>query len=476
MTDIVKPALTVVRDSATQNGHSRDIPTSLDEPLYPLTDLGNAERLVHRHGDDLRFVAPADKWRYWDGTRWHLDVTGEFERRAKETIRSIYKEAEAIADPDRRKKAWKHAESSEGGSRLGHLRTWATREASVAVEPDLFDRDPWLLNCPNGTLDLRTLTLREHQRQDYLTRVAGVSYQSDMAAPLFGAFLDRVFAGNDRLIEFLQRAIGYSLTGLTAERALFFLYGLGANGKSLLMKIVRHVLGDYAKTARPEAFMVKPSGEIPNELASLAGARLVSTTEVEEGTRLAESLVKQITGGDQVSARFLRAEFFDFEPTMKIWMMGNHKPGVRGADLAMWERILTVPFDVTIPKDERDPFLFDKLKREAAQILAWAVEGCRLWQIHGLDPPPEVLAATEEYRAEVDVLSQFLEEYCELVHSAVTPAAMLYAAYAEWCKEAGERQWTQQLFGRKLHERGLESDRHNKLRVWLGVGLKAGRS
>lgn len=440
-------------------------------PLYPLTDLGNAERFVARHGADSRYVGEWGRWLIWNGSHWAPDTTGAVGRRAKDTVRAIYAEAAGIEDADRRQDTWKHAVRSENGGRIRQLIERAQDEEAVASTPGAFDTDPMLMTCANGTLDLRTGSLREHRRDDLISKAVAVPYRADAEAPLWRASLHRWMGGNERLLAFLQRAAGYSLTGLTGEEVLFFCFGTGRNGKSRFIGALQHVMGDYARTLRPEALMVTQGTAIPNEIAALVGVRLVSTIEIEEGARLAESLVKQLTGGDRVSARFMRAEFFDFQPRMKIWMAGNHKPNVRGTDRAIWERILTIPFTVTIPQAERDRDLAEKLRQEGPGIFAWMVEGCLQWQEQGLDPPAEVRAATDEYRSEMDVLGMFLGDCCEVRYEAVVPATALYDRYREWCKGAGEREWSQQLFGRKLAEHGFQKDRQGQTRVWQGLDV-----
>lgn len=439
---------------------------------YPLTDTGNAERFAHWHGKDALHCGPWNKWVVWDSRRFTIDTTQEVNRRATDTVRKIHLETALLEDGEQRAKLARHAYQSENETRIRALLKRA--ESLLAVSPDVFDADPMLFNCGNGTVDLRTGELRAHNRDNRLTKCSPVRYDPQAKAPIWEAFLDRVMDRNARLIGFLQRLAGYCLTALTVEQVLAFLYGTGRNGKSVFINTLQYVMGDYARSTRPETLMVKHGNDIPNDIAALVGARLVATIEIDEGARLAESLVKQLTGGDKVTARFLYGENFDFRPTFKILMAGNHKPVIRGTDLAIWERILTIPFTVTIPAEERDKQLPEKLEREAPGILAWAVHGSQEWQRIGLDPPQEVRTATEEYRGEMDVLAQFLDDCCEIEAAAVTPASALYERYTDWCKASGERQWSQQLFGRRLGERGFERDRFGQTRVWQGVRLRPG--
>ena len=282
-------------------------------------------------------------------------------------------------------------------------------------------------------------------------------------------------AGNADLIEFLQRAIGYSLTGDTSERAFLILHGAGRNGKSTLLETVRAVLGpDYADRTRTETLLAKKEGEIPNDVAKLRGLRFVTASEADEGRRLAEATIKDLTGGDAISARFMRAEWFSFLPQFKLWLGTNHRPVIRGTDNAVWDRIRLVPFDVRIPEAEQDKHLRDKLLAEAPGILAWAVEGCRSWRQDGLGAPREVREATAGYRGEMDVLGAFLDDCCIVDPNAHAAAKDLYAAYTRWCDENGERSLSQKAVGQRLAERGFDAVRMGKSRsrYWVGVGVR----
>jgi putative DNA primase/helicase len=395
-------------------------------------------------------------------------------RRAKETVRALLDEAGAMPEGDERRAFLKHAWRSEAEARLKAMIALAQSEPGIPVSPEALDADPYLLCCANGTLDLRTGSLRPHRREDLLTRLAPVPFDPEAKAPRWEAFLRRVQADDAATIGYLQRAAGYSLTGLTGEETLFFLHGSGRNGKSRFLGALRHVLGEYGTTTRPETVMAREHGGIPNDIAALAGTRLVVTTEVEDGTRLAESLIKQLTGGDAISARFLHAEYFEFTPVFKLWLAANHRPRIQGTDTAIWERIHVIPFTVTIPAEERDKHLAEKLKGEAAGILRWMVEGCLAWQREGLAPPETVRAATSSYRADMDVLAGFLEERCRKDEGASVPSAQLYAAYQQWCEDNGERAWTQRTLGIKLRERGLVSAHTpgGRTRIWCGLALR----
>ena len=450
---------------------------------YNLTDMGNADRLISLHGDEILFCYPWNTWLVWNGKRWQRDETGEIDRKAEATVRSIYAEAANEPDRERRFEIVKHAKQSESAAKIKAMIDRAKNRRPAV--PDQFDRDIYLFNVQNGTIDLRTGELREHNKNDLITKISPAKYilnegeepgsgQFDLSkvAPLWDKFLRRVTNDDPELMSFLQRAAGYALTGDTSEHCLFFLHGDGRNGKSVFLNTLEYVLGDYGSVARPDVLMAKKYGEaIPNEIAALVGVRFVSTTETGSGKRFAEAMLKQYTGGDTISARFLHAEFFTFKPQFKIFLASNHKPIIRGQDVAIWERIYLIPFTVYIPPEERDKKLGEKLKKEADGILRWAVEGCLMWQQEGLAPPDIVRAATEEYKREMDVLGEFIEDRCYLSATARVNNADLWSEYLNWCEENKERYTLpRRVFNQELERRGLEQKRKHT-RYWLGIGL-----
>jgi putative DNA primase/helicase len=438
--------------------------------LYHLTDLGNARRLVERHGVNLRFCRAWGKWLVWDGRRWALDETGEVDRLAKDAALSIYDEIGRLPSAEQRKALASWAKSSEAGYRRREMINSAETEPEVAARALDFDRSPWLLTVLNGTLDLRTGELLPHRREDMITKLAPVGYDPDARCPLWRAFLDRVLAGSDDLARFLQCAVGYSLTADVSEQCLMILYGTGANGKTTFLQAISAMMGDYALQTPVETLLVKHGSAIPNDVARLRGARLVTAAEAEEGKRLAESLVKQVTGGDKVAARFLHGEFFEFTPSFKIWLGTNHKPIIKGTDHAIWRRIRLVPFTVTIPEEEQDRELGERLLAELPGILAWAVRGCLSWQKEGLGVPAEVGRATQAYRDELDALGGFLQDCCIVQENARARAGELYKAYRSWCEENGEKPLSQTRFGLRMVERGLDKVKDTYV-YYLGIGL-----
>jgi putative DNA primase/helicase len=441
---------------------------------HHLTDLGNAERLVSAHGHDLRF-APGLGWFAWDGRRWRRDADGEPIRRTKQTVRAMYAEVAHLDDADQRKKLTAWALASESEARLRAAVKLAETERPVIVDPKQLDADPWLFNSANGTIDLRTGKLREHRREDLLTRISPVVYKPEARSELWESSLERAAGGKEGLADFLQRAVGYSMTGHTQEDKLFFAHGPTATGKSSLLEAIKAALGDYATTADFETFL-KRRGDagIRNDIARLDGARLVISIEVDEGKALAEGLVKMLTGGDTVAARFLYHETFEFLPVFKLWLAANTRPRANADDGALWRRILLVPFTEVIPEVERDERVRIKLRTNPevqTAILTWAVQGCLEWQKDGLQPPPCVLDYTDEYRAENDPLREWLADSCEFNSGWWTSTAELRSSYEAWCEANGEKPLSAKRLGTLLAARGCDDEKRAGTRGRKGLRL-----
>jgi P4 family phage/plasmid primase-like protien len=461
------------RTATDEPGESRRPNQPADDQRRNLTDLGNAERLAEAHSHDLRYSHQLARWFAWDGKRWAEDDSGAVMRRAKRTARDIYVEASGVQDSDRGRAIAKHAMASQSATKLKAMIELAQSEPGIPIDTGALDQDPWLLNVDNGIIDLRVGELRPHRRGAYLSKMAPVAYDPDARCDAFLAFLERIMGGDDDLIGFLQRAAGYSLTGITTERALFVLHGGGRNGKTTLVEAISGVLGpDYADRTATDSLLARRFEQIPNDLAALRGKRFVSASEVQQGRRLDEAKVKAITGGDTITARFMRGEWFSYRPQFKLWLSTNHKPVIRGTDDAIWDRLRLIPFDVRIPDDEVDRSLGAKLRDEAPGILAWMVDGCRIWQERGLSPPAKVLHATQAYRSEMDVLGAFLSDCCHLTEGAWATAGDLYSAYSTWAAEYGTAPISKIALGRQLADRGLEDGRTTGgTRIWKGIGI-----
>ena len=442
------------------------------------TDLGNSARLVAHHGADLRYCYPWGSWLIWDGRRWSLDESGEIHRRAKRTVREIYREAADAADDETRKALGKHAKASEAENRIQAMISLAKSE--VPIMPTAMDRDPWLLNVEGGTVDLRTGELLEHRRDDLITKLAG-EYDPEASTPAWTATLERVLPSAE-VRAFFKRLCGYAISGDVSEHVLPVLYGTGANGKSTILNALLEAAGEYGMQAAPDLLIAKRGGH-PTEVADLFGMRVVASIEVEDGRRLAEALVKSLTGGDKVRARRMRQDFWEFDPTHTAFLCTNHKPELRGTDTAIWRRIRLIPFEQTIPPAEQDKKLPEKLRAELPGILAWAVEGCLEWQREGLKAPEEVRKATAGYRSEMDVVGAFLRDECEIGESGAegykATLKDVYSRYEEWCEEGGEKPETRRKFNARLTERGQFRDRRSGpggLREWHGLKLLTKRN
>jgi putative DNA primase/helicase len=448
------------------------------EERFPLTDVGNAARLVAEHGPDLRYCYPWASWLDWDGVRWRADDTGEAVRRAKATTQAMLARASLIDDSRERTRLALHALKSQSDRGIRAMLFLAQSEPGIPVLPDELDADPWKLNVQNGTLDLRTGELREHTRKDLITKLAPIAYDAAAQAPRWLAFLEQIFGGDRDLIEYVRRLLGYSITGTTREHVLVVNHGPGANGKSTFLATQQRLLGDYAHQAPPDLLIHRDrggNGATP-DLADLQGRRLVAAIETGEGRRLDEALVKQLTGGDTINARRLYSQPFTFRPTHTIWLATNHKPEIRGTDHAIWRRIALIPFNVTIPDAEQiaQDELLAAFCDEGPGILSWAVEGCHRWFHNGLEPPDAVRQATAAYRDEMDALGRFLDDCCEITPNGRVAAGVLFNRYEYWAQANGEEPLKQNSLGRRLTERGFAQARSRDARYWAGIALLEG--
>jgi putative DNA primase/helicase len=335
-------------------------------------------------------------------------------------------------------------------------------QSEVPIAPEALDGNSHLLNLQSGTLDLRSGEFRRHDPGDLITKLAPISYDPDAKCDTWDAFLHKIMDGNADLIAFLKRVVGYSLTGETSEQCLFILHGSGANGKSTFVETIHALLSDYAQKTETKSFMQRQSEGVRNDLARLNGVRFASAVEIGRGQKLDEALIKEVTGGDRIAARFLFKEFFEFQPEFKLFLACNHKPEIRGTDEGMWRRVILVPFDVTIPPEERNKRLPAKLRNELPGILNWAIGGYQEWRRDGLQEPEEVKAATQSYREEMDLLAHFLHECCELGEKKEVPTGELFNAYEVWCKKNGEQAVTKRTFGKMLAERGFRDGSKTK--------------
>jgi putative DNA primase/helicase len=395
-------------------------------------------------------------------------------RRAKLTVRSMYAEASSLDDDRDRKKVLEWAQQSESEARLRAAAKLAETERAVIAHPQQLDANPWFFNAANGTIDLRTGELRAHSRDDLLTKITAVVYDRDATSDLWDSFVKRVTGGDDDLAAFIRRAVGYTCTGHTSEEVLFFIHGGTATGKSSKLEAIQAVLGEYAQVADFESFLKRRGDAGPrNDIARLAGARFVLSIEVDDGKALAEGLLKMLTGGDIVAARFLYRETFEFRPHFKLWLAANARPKVNADDDAIWRRILQIPFTCVIPPAERDERVKLDLRTNPdvhTAILAWAVQGCLEWQQGGLAVPQTVLDYTAEYRAENDPLRDWLADACALTPQSWTASASLRQSYEEWCGANGEKPIGTKTFAGALAAKGCTSEKAGA-RGWRGISL-----
>jgi len=442
-------------------------------------DVGNAQRVVALHGEKIRFCPELQKWLVWDARRWRIDDADRVRVLAQETmtefgIQAVKANSESLI---------KFAAGCRRSARI----TNALREAQphVTVWASELDTDPWLLNFQNGTVDLQTGAVLAHDPKHFITKLIEHDYNPAAACPLFFRFLERITGGgpdastadrerSDRLMLFLQRAFGYSLTGLTIEKAVFLLYGPHDNGKSTLLALFLKLLGPYAVLLQIESLMVRQqeSNNSQADLADLKGARFVMTSETEDGQRLAEGKLKRITQG---TGKIKAARKFEnpitFAESHKMWMDCNFLPVLRGTDEAIWRRLRTIPFNVVIPADEQDRQLSTKMLAEAEGILAWAVQGAIDWSRHGLPATAEVEQVARNWKRDADQVGRFLESCCTTAPNAQVRANELYAAYKRWGEDAGERTETEKRFSERLAEREFEKSRTNRGMVYVGIGL-----
>jgi putative DNA primase/helicase len=473
--------------------------SSGESPLvrgFDFTEKGNAERFASKYGHDVRWCADWGKWFVFDGSRWVVDNVGQVMRLAKLTCESLLDEEQPASwslSRDFQKEKWAHYMKTSERKGLSAMLSLAQSELPIPVRPEDFDRNPWLLNLENGTYDFEADEFRPAAREDLITKQAAVTY--DESAQLFYdatltgeaasknsvwlRILHQYFTSDQELIQFIARSFGYSMTGDTSERVVFLFQGKPDAGKSTLLKFMHRLLAEYAVRIPTESLMQRKGGGggVPNDIARLRGARLVSASETDEDKRLSEAKLKELSGNDIVTARFMRAEFFDFEPSHKLFIGTNHMPRIYDSSGATWNRIRLVAFNNSIKKDEQDPHLIDKLDAEKPAIFNWLLEGFRSWREHGLGTATAVTAATDLARAEQDQLGVFLDDCTQAMGEIGKDE--LYNRYKRWCEDGGSRVLTKTKFGKLMVAHGFDPDkRHGNggSRYWEGVSLREGQS
>ncbi|PHC37061.1 DNA primase [Bacillus pseudomycoides] len=446
-------------------GDAVEVVEGKQKKKFRLTELGNAERIAYEYGHVIKYVSDIG-WFIWDGKRWKLDTKKEIERITAKVLRSLYK------SEDESEMKWARM-CERRNIRMNSIKDLMPL---VPGEREDFDRHKYLFNVENGIVDLKTGKLQPHDREIGLTKITNIAFDENAKCPTWLAFLDQIFLGDQDLVEYMQRLIGYSLTGDISEQIIMFLVGGGSNGKSTFINIIKDLMGEYGKQAKADTFIKKKDTGANNDIARLVGARFVSAIESEEGEKLSESFVKQITGGEPVLARFLRQEYFEFVPEFKVFFTTNHKPVIGGLDEGIWRRVKLIPFNLNLPAHKRDKRLPEKLSLEMPGILNWAIEGCMKWQQGRLKEPKVVAEATGQYKEDMDILAPFLDEVCyidEPENEAIKiEAKELYNVYDNWCFKAGERSLGNRSFYRMLETKGFGKMKGSKNRTFLtGITL-----
>lgn len=465
-------------DYSISIGNGKVIQTVDEEKMraYTFDDMGNAERFVDLFGENVRYCYTEKKWYFYNSMRWSVDNLGVILRMADKCVEAmkaeakLYLQADEESGGDMAKAFEKHMKSSRSNKSKKAMLNEI--EHHLPILPIQMDRYKMALNTPSGIINLKNGDVKAHNPEYYFTKITSVDCADAADCPRWLAFLDDIFAGDKDLIRYIQKAVGYSLTGSTAEQCAFFLYGTGRNGKSTFIDVIRDVFGDYAANIQPETIMVKSSqsNAINSDIARLKGARLVTSVEPNEGVRLNEGLLKQLTGDDTVTARKLYSEEFEFKPEFKLWMATNHKPIIRGTDTGIWRRIHMIPFNVQIPEDKVDKNLTHKLKAEMTAIFKWCIDGCLMWQREGLQMPAAVLKSVREYRREMDVISAFIEDKCTL--EGTVQASMLYAAYASWADSNNEYCMSNTKFSTELAKR-FEKIKGRNYNYFTGISIRS---
>ena len=443
--------------------------------VFARTDTGSAELFADLYGSRLRYDHRRRRWLSWQGNWWAPDRDSEVVRLAKEATRHRYTRAASIDDLKDREAEARWAIAGENRMRIDAMLNLARAERPIADTGDGWDSDPWLLGVDNGVVDLKSGQLRLGRPDDRMAMHATAPFYRDAECPRWEAFLREVFDGDEELIDFIWRAVGYSLAGDTSEHCVFICYGAGANGKTTFLNALRGVLGAYGHNMPFTTIEMQGRSSVPTDVADLAGRRLVIATETNERTRLNEARLKALSGGDPITARHLYSNYFEFTPVAKIWLAVNHKPRVEDDSYGFWRRVRMVPFLRTFKEGSADKRLGQKLMAEADGIIGWAIRGCLEWQSRGLNAPLAVKVATDEYQEESDPLAGFLADRCVVVEGAVAGASALYREYRMWADEQGLRRWevlSSTRFGRRMGER-FHKRHGDKGNVYEGVGLKA---
>ena len=456
-------------DTALAFALFRDGKVGVEEPKkqYDMTDTGNAHRLVDKFGGIIKYSYNRKKWFYWDSKMWRADDSGEVKKLADVICDDIKREAFMEQDEKTQADLLKWANKTASSKGKEAMIKEAQHLEGIPAGPDDFDRYPDYLNCQNGIINLRNGELIPHDPNFMMSKICLSEYDtSDKQPKLWLKFLNDVTNGDNGLQEYIQKCVGYSLGGSTREQCAYFLYGMGNNGKSTFLDTIADLIGGYAANTQPESIMVRKfsDGGANSDIARLKSARFVTCEEPTEGVRLNEGLLKQLTGGSKITCRFLYGDEFEYTPEFKIWIATNHKPIIRGTDIGIWRRIKLIPFEVTIPKEKVDKNLKWKLRKEFPQILRWAVQGYLKWQAEGLSEPENILNAIQEYKNEMDLLANFLEQCITIDYTCDERimASDLFGLYSKWTKANNEWEMSSKKFFRDITPKLPDKGRNNR--------------
>ncbi|WP_434795939.1 phage/plasmid primase, P4 family [Staphylococcus equorum] len=446
----------------------------LEYPIRSYDDTGNADRFVDRYGNLYKFSYVEKKFYIYDGTKWTIDDRGSIRKLIDEMIESMKSEkiihSEEIPEEDAKEFFQKFYKKTRGTQSKKNITDELKHRRPVT--PDSFDKDDMLLNVSNGYIDLTSRELYKHDIDKMFSQKANTDYSEKMQPSVWLDFLNDIFAGDKEVIRYIQKALGYSLTGSTREQVMFILHGKGRNGKSIFVETIAEILGDYSNNMQAKSLMVKKNDNVNTDIARLSKARFVTSSEPNEGFRFDEGLIKQITGGDKVTARFLYAEEFEYTPKFKIWVSTNHKPIIRGTDDGIWRRLILIPFEVQIPEEKVDKDLKYKLLREAPAILNWMTEGAYMWMQEGLNMPEKLKDAGNKYRNEMDTLGQFIEDKCNVNPDYSVKVSELHSEYQKWSEEnlTTNKVLGLKSFSQKMEERFIK-DKRRDANYFIGIEL-----
>lgn len=422
-----------------------------------VSDITMAAMFALKNRCRIRFCPNQLGWFFFDGEKWLPNSETYVTACAKDFVKLVYLEVIKTGN----KSIISQAKQYLNRAKIDAVISLARSEPGIIEAPDSFDQNPLLINCKNGVLDLESGKLIPHNSDELHTKIMNVYFDPEARCPLWHTFLSTIMDGNERMISFLQKALGYSLSGLTGEQCFFFLFGDGVNGKSTLIRVISGILGSYSAKTRAETFYERIGEHINNDIACLSGKRFVSSSEMHS-RRLNETLLKDVTGEDEITARYLHKEYFSFHPSFKLWMYGNERPTIRGTDTGIWRRVKLIPFSVVIPEANRIQRMPQNLLEESSGILNWMLEGFRMWRAEGIGTPPEVAEATNAYKTEMDTVQQFIDERCEVMDSHTVESRILYCAYKMWCNREGSECFSNKRFASILDAKHFERKRNSK--------------